>query len=61
MVITAGDQKLSKAYILPLAQEGTYSGSVSYLPVSHDVLEVRDEGGQLIWSALTKPLKSQLS
>ena len=34
----------------PLESIGSLTGSVDYLPVSGDLLEVRDESGQVLWS-----------
>jgi hypothetical protein len=53
--VTFGQRTLAPAQIRPLAQDGTYSGSVDYLPVTGEVLEVRDGKGNLMWSAMATP------
>jgi hypothetical protein len=50
MVVTIGGRALTGVYAKPLESIESDIGTVDYLPVSGDLLEVNDESGQLLWS-----------
>ena len=51
--VVVGGRKLSNAVAHPLDSIQSGTGTVDYLPVSGELLEVRDESGQVLWSRLS--------
>jgi hypothetical protein len=51
--VVVGSRALPGVFAQPLESIASATGTVDYLPVSGDLLEVRDESGQLLWSRFT--------
>lgn len=52
-VVVAG-RKLNSDSVAALESIETFTGGVDYLPVSGDLLEVRDESGRVLWNRFAK-------
>ena len=53
--VEIGGRKLSNVAASELKSDGSGIGSVDYLPVSGNLLEVRDQSGHILWSRLSSP------